>query len=144
MMMTMILSMRPSFVGLCVLVLLCCGCSVERATATAADDFWARAQDTLLLSNTRSNRSNTALPGPSTGDPIVGVPKFLPLCGNGRIDTMADYTAYYADARNLPIMLSSQELLYNRDDVVDPTLQHAVRIFADEECDDGNRDDQDG
>ena len=109
----------------------------------ATSEFWTKAQETLILSQTRSDRDPQALAAP-TRDPILDDPMFLPLCGNGRVDTKADYTAYYADLNNLPLTLTKQQILYGKKDVVDPNMLHNITILADEECDDGNRFDLDG
>ena len=109
----------------------------------ATSEFWTKAQETLILSQTRSDRDPQALAAP-TRDPILDDPMFLPLCGNGRVDTKADYTAYYADLNNPPLTLTKQQILYGKKDVVDPNMLHNITILADEECDDGNRFDLDG
>ena len=79
----------------------------------ATSEFWTKAQETLILSQTRSDRDPQALAAP-TRDPILDDPMFLPLCGNGRVDTKADYTAYYADLNNLPLTLTKQQILYGK------------------------------
>ena len=107
----------------------------------AVSDFWTKAQQTLLLSQTRDNTDPPAPTAPIR-DPILDNPGFLPLCGNGRIDSKADYTAYYLS--HPPMTLTKQQILYGRNDVVNPTMLHNVTILADEECDDGNRLDLDG
>jgi cysteine-rich repeat protein len=109
--------------------------------ARAATDFWTRANKSLLLSQTRRDTPAPYTP-PPTRDPILDNPAFLPLCGNGRIDTKADYYENYKT--HAPLTLTKQQLLF-RDTVVDnPTAPYTVEILADEECDDGNRQDLDG
>ena len=111
--------------------------------AQPASEFWTKARQTLLLSNTRSDLPPQSRIAPPR-DPILDNPRFLPLCGNGRIDTKLDYEAYYANPIHLPLNLTKQQILYGRHDVVNPTMPHSVTILADEECDDGNRLDFDG
>ena len=111
--------------------------------ARATSEFWLKAQRTLLLSQTRSAADPPA-PAAPTRDPVLDMPRFLPLCGNGRVDTKADYAAYYSDPRNLPLSLTRQQLLYQTQGVVNPGAVHNITILADEECDDGNRLDLDG
>jgi cysteine-rich repeat protein len=126
-------------------------CPFEGSTeALATPDFWVRAQKTpdLLLSQARIGKTSIT-PFPPTHDAILDSPNFLPLCGNGRLDTKADYIAYYADENNLPVTLTKQQLLYqysngNGQQGNDQQMLHNITIFADEECDDGNRLDLDG
>jgi cysteine-rich repeat protein len=61
----------------------------------------------------------------------LGHPNFLPLCGNGILNTKADYTALYGNG---------QELL----NISNRVPGVFVKISADEVCDDGNRLDGDG
>ena len=74
-------------------------------------DFWEESKTTLLLSEIRNNntaQSNT-LQIEKKRDPILDNPDFLPLCGNGRIDTQADYQAYYQTHR--PLTLTKAQLI---------------------------------
>jgi cysteine-rich repeat protein len=107
----------------------------------AVSEFWTKAQQTLVLSQTRNDRNPQALT-PPIRDPILDNPAFLPLCGNGRVDTKADYTIYYLS--HPPLNLTKQQILYQRYDVQNPNMLHNITILADEECDDGNRFDLDG
>ena len=59
-------------------------------------------------------------------------PTLMPLCGNGRVDTRADYAAYYAQTH--PSWITMLQRGVNR----------TFRVIADEVCDDGNRVDGDG
>jgi cysteine-rich repeat protein len=61
----------------------------------------------------------------------LGYPNFLPLCGNGVLNTKADYVAMYANG--YPLL-----------DVSGRVPGVSVKIMADEACDDGNRFDGDG
>ena len=72
-----------------------------------------------------------ALP-PSYIEPLPST--FLPLCGNGRIDTIADYKELAASAATF--------LAYNPSSPMDPPSQ--ATLYANETCDDGNRLDHDG
>ena len=72
-----------------------------------------------------------ALP-PSYIEPLPAT--FLPLCGNGRIDTIADYKQLDASAATF--------LVYNPSSPTDPPSQ--ATLYANETCDDGNRLDHDG
>ncbi len=85
--------------------------------------FWNKAQENLILSQTSSNINPQTLAAPIC-NPILEDPMFLPLCGNGRIDTKADYTVYYADLNNLPLTLTKQEILYGLKDVVIRNLSY--------------------
>ena len=121
-------------------------CLVWLALASLAPvrgNFWAKAQETLLLSRTRDDVAPPPLL-PSARDPILDMQGFLPLCGNGRVDTRADYAAFYADPRNLPLRLTRQQLLPGHVQLADAAAMYNVTILADEECDDGNRLDLDG
>ena len=113
----------------------------ESSTPLVLDAFWTRAQQTLLLKELRSQSPHQ--PQPTINDSLLNSRSFLPLCGNGRIDTQADYEAYYQKG-NLPLTLTKQQLLPNRQDVTEPDKLYNLTILADEECDDGNRIDLDG
>ena len=108
----------------------------------ATTDFWTKANKTLLLSQTR--RDTPTPYTPPTRDPILDNPAFLPLCGNGKIDTKADYRDYYKT--HTPLSLTKQQILYGYtpEYLTDATMLHNITILADEECDDGNRQDLDG
>jgi cysteine-rich repeat protein len=110
--------------------------------AAGTTDFWTKAQQTLLLSETRWDAAPAPVPRPR--DPILDMPRFLPLCGNGRIDTKADYAAYYADPRNLPLSLTRQQLFSGWTLAEAPDAARNLTLLADEACDDGNRLDRDG
>lgn len=66
---------------------------------------------------------------------------FMPLCGNGRLDTAQDYTAYYAlhgGALSVPAYaIPGSTSVYG-------TMLVSVEILANEVCDDGNTVDFDG
>jgi cysteine-rich repeat protein len=75
---------------------------------TGVSDFWLRANRTTRLSELRApTRSRHAQR--TNADPLIvqSPPVLLPLCGNGRIDTRADYDAYYSNARagTAPLLL---------------------------------------
>ena len=123
-------------------VLLCCVMLLP-APSAATGAFWTKAQQTLLLSQTRED-SDPLPPTRVTRDRILDMPGFLPLCGNGRIDTRADYAAFYANPRNLPMNLTKQQLLPAWAGLGNASAAHNLTILADEECDDGNRLDLDG
>lgn len=114
---------------------------VAGAQVVGPSEFWTRAQHTLKLSELR-----VGVPAkpPTVDDKAISLPNFLPLCGNGRVDTKEDYTAYYLNKSHSPLTLTRQQILYMYKDLQDPATLHNVSFFADEECDDGNRIDFDG
>ena len=132
-----------------VLRAVCAVCAVCAVTGGARErpDFWAKGGGTLLLSRARQPGGD---PGPDEADPPAGrdrvldMPGFLPLCGNGRVDTRADYAAYYADPRHLPLNLTRAQLLPGHLGLADADAARNLSLLADEECDDGNRLDLDG
>lgn len=112
-----------------------------KAQVVGPPDFWTKAQHTLKLSELRVGAP--AKP-PTVDDKAISLPNFLPLCGNGRVDTKEDYAAYYLNRSHRPLTLTRQQILYMYRDLQDPATLHNVSFFADEECDDGNRIDFDG
>jgi cysteine-rich repeat protein len=70
-------------------------------------------------------------------DPLAPA-EFLPLCGNGRIDSSTDYANYYASHPSW-----SMWPMYN-DTATGATKNVSLRLSIDEMCDDGNRLDGDG
>ena len=115
--------------------------SCPMVTAQPPSEFWIKAEKTLLLSDLRTQSQWLK---PTVNDSVIASPRFLPLCGNGRIDTKDDYAAYYQDTKNLPLRLTRQQILFNNYGVTDPDIFHDVTVFEDEQCDDGNRVDFDG
>lgn len=105
-------------------------------TNAAISDFWEKAKSTKSLHQLR-NITRTAH-NPSVADNLLLSPHFMPLCGNGRIDTKEDYLAYNAQ---LPV--SKAQLLHMPQEATTGALYN-LSIVANEECDDGNRIDFDG
>jgi cysteine-rich repeat protein len=70
----------------------------------------------------------------------------MPLCGNGRIDTKADYKAFYASTGTAPLSLTRAQLMPQNhpDALTNPNERFNLTLWVDEECDDGNRVDLDG
>jgi cysteine-rich repeat protein len=124
------------------------------------DVFWDKASKTLDLKVLRQNLidSNVVIRGEAlltdTNNPVLNYSTFLPLCGNGRLDTQADYVEYYKNKMNLPLTLPLRQIDYNNFGYRHNLPYYAsdnkgnksfnLTIFADEECDDGNRIDRDG
>lgn len=114
---------------------------------TGSCGFWDRAKNTLNLRQLRAAASvDQGTAAGSLDDPILNSRLFLPLCGNGRVDTAADYERYYASTGLAPLTLTKAQLLpgYAREALVSPDQRYNLTIFADETCDDGNRLDLDG
>lgn len=119
-----------------------------------SDVFWRRAEKTLELQSLRQDLINSKMiqktPSVffkgvnSNKDPILASPLFLPLCGNGKIDTKADYKVHYINSSNLPLILPKQQLDIHSNNVQGADKNYTLFIYADEECDDGNHDDLDG
>jgi len=63
---------------------------------------------------------------------------FMPLCGNGRLDTIADYQGYFNMSQRAKLMVSRARLTDGT------TGEIEVQFAMDEVCDDGNRLDGDG
>jgi cysteine-rich repeat protein len=103
-------------------------------------EFWTKARQTLTLSNLRVNITRQPY---SVNNSIISLPQFMPLCGNGRVDTKDDYIAYYRGS-NLPLTMTTQQILYMYRGLSNPSELHNISFTADEECDDGNRIDFDG
>ena len=121
------------------LIILCF--SLHMVSTQPPSEFWIKAEKTLVLDEMRV-QSN--LQAPKVDDVVISMPSFLPLCGNGRIDTKNDYIAYYQNAANLPLRLTRKQITFDKFSVSDPDILHDVKVFADEQCDDGNRVDFDG
>ena len=72
--------------------------------------------------------------------------KFMPLCGNGKLDNRLSYENYY----NITVASNTfDKILQVTENMIDKTNGNAskkigVKIFVDEVCDDGNRLDGDG
>jgi cysteine-rich repeat protein len=104
--------------------------------------FWTSAQGSLKLGDMRVKEP---LGVPNRYNTNFVLPVFMPLCGNGRIDTKKDYADYYMNPSNQPWMQTKRMILYMYRNVwKDPDQMHSVSFSADEECDDGNREDFDG
>lgn len=65
---------------------------------------------------------------------------FMPLCGNGRLDTASDYQAYYSRPGAQPALSLPGYAIPD----ADRTKTVALQIWPDETCDDGNTADYDG
>ena len=80
-------------------------------------------------------RHNTITPTPTPNSfynyitPLAPNSAFLPLCGNGVVNSAQDYDAYYA--------AGGEEFHFVRENTM-------IQILASETCDDGNRLDGDG
>ena len=106
----------------------------------ALSTFWAHARQTKQLSELRSSsRQQTQS---SVADPLIALPFFMPLCGNGRIDTRVDYADYNKQNPDASIQMTKMQITGNK--TADPTTMYNITMEADEECDDGNRIDFDG
>lgn len=118
-------------------------CSEFGEVSTQSSEFWIRAKETKQLSDLRVT---PRAPKPTVNDSMIASPLFMPLCGNGRIDTRADYQQYYANSSNKPLTLTKQQI--NRANIVpvhkEPNKLYNISFMEDEECDDGNRLDFDG
>jgi cysteine-rich repeat protein len=124
---------------LLLLLLLACGTTSQVSALSA---FWTRAQQTKQLSELRVNPRTVK---PTVNDSILTSPRFMPLCGNGKIDKRADYLAYYANTTNKALTLTKQQILSNNYmQLSEPDKLFNLSFIADEECDDGNRIDFDG
>ena len=121
----------------------------QTASISPISPFWNSAKETLRLGALRTQVKPIR---PLPVDPILARPEFLPLCGNGRIDTKADYEAFYLAERRPPLSMTMQQMGVI---MSPPTLETPfdpstlfklfnLTIFVDEECDDGNRIDFDG
>ena len=105
--------------------------------------------DLVVLRGMSSYPPSSGLLLPSSAaDPSMGLPlgfnaSFMPLCGNGVVNTMADYLAFYANppAWYVNWMVTKQELTLSAAGNVTPVR---VSTVVDEICDDGNRVDGDG
>ena len=69
-------------------------------------------------------------------------PQFMPLCGNGRIDSVADYQAYFQTAGHAKLNVSRGRLLDPQNASDNAIVE--VQLSMAEICDDGNRRDGDG
>lgn len=114
---------------------------LNRCNTQNQSPFWSRAQQNLRLGDMRVKEPRKP---PVINNTILSSPKFMPLCGNGRIDTKADYIAYYQNASNRPLTLTKREILYMYRGLSDPETQYSVSFSLDEVCDDGNKVDFDG
>ena len=71
----------------------------------SADSFWDKAKNTLILSEILSSSSSSSSSSKSSSDStMMDNPDFLPLCGNGKLDTSSEYGLY---SRCLPLGLRS-------------------------------------
>ena len=70
-------------------------------------------------------------------------PQFMPLCGNGRLDTRHNYETYYNPGMDFNHIFKVPETIL-LGDTGDASKRVGVKIFVDEVCDDGNRLDGDG
>ena len=64
---------------------------------------------------------------------------FLPLCGNGVLNSANDYQVYYSMHAVLPLVISSQAI-----GVTGTNTMVKIQLYANEVCDDGNNLDYDG
>ena len=82
-------------------------------------------------------------PDARVGRPLAYNTSFMPLCGNGRVDTAADYARYYATPppTKTDWILTKGSLTSANPTSTTPTT---VQMLVDERCDDGNRIDGDG
>jgi cysteine-rich repeat protein len=142
-------SVHPLNFHINTLIAAACLAAVTETHAQTTSAFWTKARDTLKLSELRAPAST--LVSPSIKDPVLSLPNwaspyFLPLCGNGRIDTKADYAAFYKATKHPPLQTTLTELFVGQDLSQNPnaTQPFGLTIAADEECDDGNRNDFDG
>lgn len=117
--------------------------SMTHAQVTAPSQFWTKAKKTLKLSELRMPAVQQH---PRLDDPVLASPNFLPLCGNGRIDTKADYATFYKETKYPPLNVTLQQLFsgWNLSGIPNSGQTFGVTLAADEECDDGNRLDFDG
>ena len=113
----------------------------EVSAQILVSEFWTLAQHTKQLSDLRVT---PRAPKPTVNDSMIALPLFMPLCGNGKIDTRADYQQYYADSRNKPLTLTKQQILYTGTGLNESDKLYNISFLVDEECDDGNRLDFDG
>jgi cysteine-rich repeat protein len=127
---------------LCIVVCSCafrlCVCSMWEQS-----EFWKNAKLTADLTALRQSE----LP-PLPQKPIpkkITDPNFFPLCGNGRIDTKADYERLQREGRLHPMTFTKRMLSLIADtDSDNMDALHSLVFMADEVCDDGNREDLDG
>jgi hypothetical protein len=73
---------------------------------TPAFEFWIKAEKTLLLSELRAQSIHQA---PTVDDPVIASPRFLPLCGNGKVDTKDDCANYYQNRGNPLLRLKRKQ-----------------------------------
>ena len=67
-------------------------------------------------------------------------PPYMALCGNGRVDSAADYAKYYTDTQRAKLMVDTSRVYLGGS----ITTKTEVQLSPDEMCDDGNRLDGDG
>jgi hypothetical protein len=74
--------------------------------AQPPSEFWIKAEKTLLLSQLRTQSIRQA---PTVDDPVIASPRFLPLCGNGKVDTKDDCANYYQNRGNPLLRLKRKQ-----------------------------------
>ena len=127
---------------LCIIMCSCvfrlCVCSYWRDSA-----FWQKAKLTADLTALRQGETSPIFQK-SAPKPITD-PNFFPLCGNGRLDTKADYERMQREGRLKSMYFTTRELnkiTGQTETKIDNN--HSLVVMADEVCDDGNRIDLDG
>jgi cysteine-rich repeat protein len=109
-------------------------------------DFWQRAYTTSDLSVLRQKEVAKLIE--RTIPVKISDPAYFPLCGNGILDTKADYIRLYGPGFESMKMRYPKRAFFGEGyfGESDPTLNDMYDIYmiADEACDDGNRQDSDG
>lgn len=105
-------SMQGAFHIVAFVILTC-----EASQRVNSTDFWNKAEKTLDLQILRQDLINSNMitvdpPKAYIQDTILDSPHFLPLCGNGRIDTQTDYAVYYRNKSHSLLQLTKQQILY--------------------------------
>lgn len=116
-------------------LLLCACLTVVKTLSFDSDED---AEFSLQISSLRKQPNASIF---NMNSPVLDSPNFLPLCGNGRIDTKADYTTFYKETEHPPLEVNVSQLFHGWGL---PDAGINITIAADEECDDGNRLDFDG